>query len=84
VALQVALQVAIAGVIRISIADGADETGVIQELLQLSDIEQTNKQQIYIENSKDVEITTSDTDVTLNVQVLIQILVAIIVLLAIL
>lgn len=79
-----ALQVAIAVVIRISIADGADETGVIQELLQLSDIEQTNKQQIYIENSKDVEITTSDTDVALNVQVLIQILVAIIVLLDIL
>jgi spore coat protein X len=52
--------------------------------LQLSDIEQTNKQKIYIENSKDVEITTTDTDVALNVQVLLQVLVAIIVLIDVL
>ncbi|USL27666.1 spore coat protein [Priestia megaterium] len=36
---------------------------------------------MFIENSKDVAITTSDTDVALNIQVLVQILVAIIIIL---
>ncbi|MBU8756996.1 spore coat protein [Priestia megaterium] len=81
VALQVALQVAIAVVIRIAIGDNIEDNGVFQDLLQLSEIEQVNKQQIFIENSKDVTVTTSDTDVALNIQVLVQILVAIIVIL---
>ncbi|WP_230933869.1 spore coat protein [Priestia sp. TSO9] len=80
IGIQVAIQVAIAIVIRIAIGDTAQKDGVLQDLLQLSEIEQTNKQKIYIENSKDVEITTTDTDVALNVQVLLQVLVAIIVL----
>ncbi|MGG0750305.1 spore coat protein [Priestia megaterium] len=81
VALQVALQVAIAVVIRIAIGDNIEDNGVFQDLLQLSEIEQVNKQKIFIENSKDVTVTTSDTDVALNIQVLVQILVAIIVIL---
>lgn len=80
IGIQVAIQVAIAIVIRIAIGDTVQKDGVLQDLLQLSEIEQTNKQKIYIENSKDVEITTTDTDVALNVQVLLQVLVAIIVL----
>ncbi|MGG3196953.1 spore coat protein [Priestia aryabhattai] len=80
VSIQVAIQVAIAIVLRITIGDNAEDTGVFQDLLQLSDIEQTNKQKIYIENSKDVEIRTTDTDVALNIQLLLQVLVAIIVL----
>ncbi|GMG76903.1 spore coat protein [Priestia aryabhattai] len=80
IGIQVAIQVAIAIVIRIAIGDTSQNDGVLQDLLQLSEIEQTNKQKIYIENSKDVEITTTDTDVALNVQVLLQVLVAIIVL----
>ena len=80
IAIQVAIQVAIAVVVRITIGDTAQNDGVFQDLLQLSDIEQTNKQKIYIENSKDVEITTTDTDVVLNIQLLLQVLVAIIVL----
>jgi spore coat protein X len=80
IAIQVAIQVAIAVVVRITIGDTAQNDGVLQDLLQLSDVEQTNKQKIYIENSKDVEITTTDTDVVLNIQLLLQVLVAIIVL----
>jgi len=80
IAIQVAIQVAIAVVVRITIGDTAQNDGVFQDLLQLSDIEQTNKQKVYIENSKDVEITTTDTDVVLNIQLLLQVLVAIIVL----
>ncbi|WP_260870868.1 spore coat protein [Priestia megaterium] len=81
VSLQVALQVAIAVVIRIAIGDNIEDNGVFQDLLQLSEIEQVNKQKIFIENSKDVTITTTDTDIALNIQVLVQILVAIIVIL---
>ncbi|WP_129709797.1 spore coat protein [Priestia megaterium] len=84
IGIQVAIQVAIAVVLRLTIADSEQNDGVLQDLLQLSDIEQTNKQKIYIENSKDVEISTTDTDVALNVQVLLQVLVAIIVLVDIL
>ncbi|UYP07529.1 spore coat protein [Priestia megaterium] len=80
ISIQVAIQVAIAIVLRITIGDSAEDNGVFQDLLQLSDIEQTNKQKIYIENSKDVEIRTTDTDVALNIQLLLQVLVAIIVL----
>ncbi|MFE3982815.1 MULTISPECIES: spore coat protein [unclassified Priestia] len=81
VSIQVALQVAIAVVIRIAIGDNIEDNGVFQELLQLSEIEQVNKQKIFIENSKDITITTTDTDVALNIQLLVQILVAIIVIL---
>ncbi|MCF8890903.1 spore coat protein [Priestia megaterium] len=84
IGIQVAIQVAIAVVLRLTIADSVQNDGILQDLLQLSDIEQTNKQKIYIENSKDVEITTTDTDVALNVQVLLQVLVAIIVLIDVL
>jgi len=84
IGIQVAIQVAIAVVLRLTIADSEQNDGVLQDLLQLSDIEQVNKQKIYIENSKDVEITTTDTDAALNVQVLLQVLVAIIVLVGIL
>jgi len=84
IAIQVAIQVAIAVVVRITIGDTAQNDGVLQDLLQLSDIEQTNKQKIFIENSKDITITTTDTDVALNIQLLLQILVAIIVLIDIL
>ncbi|OHY73465.1 spore coat protein [Priestia aryabhattai] len=80
VAIQVAIQVAIAIVLRITIGDDAEDNTVFQDLLQLSDIEQTNRQKIYIENSKDIEIRTTDTDVALNIQLLLQVLVAIIVL----
>ncbi|MGG0487022.1 spore coat protein [Priestia aryabhattai] len=84
IGIQVAIQVAIAVVLRLTIADSEQNDGVLQDLLQLSDIEQTNRQKIYIENSKDVEIVTIDTDVALNVQLLLQVLVAIIVLVGIL
>ncbi|MED4003632.1 MULTISPECIES: spore coat protein [Priestia] len=84
IGIQVAIQVAIAVVLRLTIADSEQNDGVLQDLLQLSDIEQMNKQKIYIENSKDVEIVTTDTDVALNVQLLLQVLVAIIVLVGIL
>lgn len=79
VSLQVALQVAIALVINLTIADSARAEQVTQQLLQESDIRQTNKQKLVIENSKDVKVTTTDTDVAISLQVLLQILIALVV-----
>ena len=79
VSLQVALQVAIALVINLTIADGNRAEQVTQQLLQQADMKQVNKQKLVIENSSEVSVTTTDTDVAVSLQVLIQILVALIV-----
>jgi len=42
-------------------------------------MKQVNKQKLVIENSKDVKVTTTDTDVAISLQVLLQILIALVV-----
>jgi spore coat protein X len=42
-------------------------------------VKQINRQQTYIENSRGVNITTTDTDIAVNIQLLLQVLVAILV-----
>ncbi|HZH63143.1 MAG TPA: spore coat protein [Metabacillus sp.] len=79
VSLQAAIQVAIALVINLTIADSSRAEQVTQDLLQSSVIKQANKQKVIIENSRDVTITTTDTDVAISLQVLIQILLALLV-----
>jgi len=76
--LQVALQVAIALVIQISIADSTRAEQVTQSLLQQLDVKQVNRQKIIIDNSRDVSIITTDTDVSVNIQALLQALLAIV------
>lgn len=78
VSLQVALQVAIAIVLNLTIGDDAKAEAVTQDLLQGSKIKQSNKQKLVIENSKKVTVTTTDTDVAVSIQVLLQILVALV------
>jgi spore coat protein X len=78
VSIQVALQLAIALVIRITIGDSDNGESVVQDLLQYFDSDQSNKQKIVIENSKDVKVTTTDTDVSANIQLLLQVLVALV------
>lgn len=78
VSLQAALQVAIAIVISISIADDTKAEAVTQELLQKANIKQTNQQSLVIENSRNVRVTTTDTDIAVSLQVLLQILVALV------
>ena len=79
VSLQVALQVAIALVINLTIADNNRAEQVTQQLLQQADMKQINKQHLVIENSTEVCVETTDTDVAVSLQLLIQILVALIV-----
>ncbi|WP_301109150.1 spore coat protein [Sporosarcina sp.] len=79
VSLQAALQVAIAIVVNISIADGTRAERVTAELLERSQIRQTNRQRLIIVNCRDVEVTTVDTDVAISLQLLLQILLALVV-----
>jgi spore coat protein X len=79
ISLQVALQAAINAVIRLSIADGALAERVSQELLESSRIHQTTRQRTIVENCRGVTVTTTDTQIAVNIQVLIQLLLALIV-----
>ncbi|MGD6966665.1 spore coat protein [Rossellomorea vietnamensis] len=79
VSLQVGLQLAIALVVSITVGDSDKGKAVAQELFQKFDAEQTNYQKIYIDNSKDVNVTTTDTDLAVNIQALLQVLVALVV-----
>ncbi|ASK64260.1 spore coat protein [Virgibacillus phasianinus] len=76
---QVALQVAIAIVISISIADSTQADSITQDLYAKLKSSQINKQQVYIENSRGVNVATTDTDIAVNIQILLQILIALVV-----
>lgn len=77
--LQASLQTAIALVISISIADSEKAEKITQELLQSSKIKQLSYQKTVVENSKNVEVTTVDTQIAINIQLLLQILLALLV-----
>ncbi|MBT2661164.1 spore coat protein [Bacillus sp. ISL-45] len=79
VSLQVGLQLAIALVVSITVGDTDRGRKIAQEISQKLDSEQTNKQKIIIKNSKDINVTTTDTDLAVNIQALLQVLVAVVV-----
>lgn len=76
--LQVAIQAAIVLVINLTIADSDQAEKITQQLLQEADMKQLNKQNLVIENSRNVNITTTDTDVAVSLQALLQVLVALV------
>ncbi|WP_240339835.1 spore coat protein [Halobacillus ihumii] len=82
--IQVAIQVAIALIISISIADSERANTITQDIEAQLKSAQVNKQQTYIENSRNVTVATDDSDVAVNVQVAIQVLIALVVRLGIL
>lgn len=75
---QLVLQIAIALVISISIADSSKADTIAQDLNAKLKSSQINKQQVYIENSRGVNVFTTDTDLAVNIQLLLQVLVAIV------
>ncbi|WP_144511901.1 spore coat protein [Bacillus sp. FJAT-22090] len=79
ISLQVGLQLAIALVISIILGDNDQSQAITQNLFQELDTEQRNRQRIYIDNSKDVNITTTDTDIAVNLQVMLEVLLALVV-----
>ncbi|WP_462413544.1 spore coat protein [Neobacillus sp. Marseille-QA0830] len=78
VSLQAALQVAIAVVISITIGDSDQADKVVQDMKQFFSLKQRNSQKTVIKGSKHVHVTTTDTQVAVNIQALLQILVAIV------
>ncbi|UOE93013.1 MULTISPECIES: spore coat protein [Bacillaceae] len=79
VSLQASLQAAIAIVISISIADSATAERITQELLQTAKVKQMTYQKTIIENSRNVDVTTTDTQAAINIQLLLQLLLALLV-----
>ncbi|SDI31965.1 spore coat protein [Natribacillus halophilus] len=82
--LQAALQAAIVLVVRISLAGSDDAEEVTQELMQTSKIKQRTSQKTIIENSRDVNVTATDVQAAINIQLLLQILIALVITLDIL
>ncbi|WP_068672576.1 spore coat protein [Oceanobacillus sp. Castelsardo] len=82
--LQASIQVAIALVLNITIADSNQAKQVFEDLKQVINTKQTNRQKTIVEKSVNVNITTEDTDLAINIQLLLQILVAIVLLLDVL
>lgn len=76
--LQASLQAAIALIINISVADSARAERITQDLLQTTKTKQQTLQKIVVENSQGVHVTTTDTQIALNIQVLLQLLIALI------
>ncbi|WP_100406837.1 spore coat protein [Bacillus solitudinis] len=77
--LQASLQAAIALVISISIASSDQAEQITQELLQSSKVKQVSYQKTFIENSRNVDVVTTDTQIGVNIQILLQILLALLV-----
>ncbi|MBJ8080990.1 spore coat protein [Bacillus cereus group sp. N14] len=77
--IQAALQAAIVVVVSVSIADSEKADKITQELFQKSSIKQINRQKTFIKNSRNVTVTTTDTDIAVNIQILLQILLALLV-----
>lgn len=79
VSLQLGLQAAIAAVISITIGDTDRGNAVVQDIKQVMKNKQRNTQKTIVESSKNVKVTTTDTDVAVNIQALLQILIAVVV-----
>jgi spore coat protein X len=78
ISLQAAIQVAIAIVISITVGDSEKGNAVVQDLKQVFKTRQRNSQKTIIHGSKCVKVTTTDTQVAVNIQALLQILVALV------
>ncbi|MCM3761592.1 spore coat protein [Alkalihalobacillus oceani] len=77
--LQASLQAAIALVISISIADSERAEQITQELLQSTKMKQITYQKTVVENSRNVDVSTTDTQIAVNIQLLLQVLLALLV-----
>ncbi|EPZ42542.1 MULTISPECIES: spore coat protein [Alicyclobacillus] len=76
--LQVAIQLAIALIINISIADGQQADSITQDLLQRIRTRQDIHQKTVVENSRGITVTTTAAEASVNIQILLQVLLAII------
>ncbi|MFA9556607.1 spore coat protein [Evansella sp. AB-rgal1] len=75
--IQAALQAALVILISISLGDSSKAEKFTQELLQSSKMKQISRQKTVIENSRGVNVSTVDTQVAANIQILFQLLLAV-------
>ncbi|MFJ7826378.1 spore coat protein [Psychrobacillus sp. NPDC096623] len=78
ISLQLGIQAAIAAVISVTIGDSEQGKAVTQELNQFIKTKQRNVQTTIVEGSRNISVTTTDTDLAVNIQAMLQILVAIV------
>ncbi len=76
--LQVGIEAALALVLRISLDDCDQVEDILQDFKQVTRTRQSNRQKTIIEKSKHIEIETLDTDIAINLQLLVQLLLAVI------
>lgn len=76
--LQVGIEAALALVLRLAILDSNQAEDVLQDFNQVTRTRQSNRQKTIVEKSKNIDITTLDTDIAINLQLLVQLLLAII------
>ncbi|MCU9614698.1 spore coat protein [Caldibacillus lycopersici] len=73
------LNATISLILNISIASSSDVDEVTQSLYQATGIRQITKQKTVVENSRGVSVETTDTQLALNIQLLLQILLALLI-----
>ena len=76
--LQLGIQAAIAAVITITLGDTDQARSVAQDMKQFIKTKQQNVQKTIIEGSKNVKVTTTDTDLAVNIQAMLQVLVSLV------
>src|SRR4051794_14517209 len=76
--LQLGIQAAIAAVISVTIGDTDQGRAVAQDIKQFIKTKQRNVQRTIVEGSRNVTVTTTDTDLAVNIQAMLQVLVTLV------
>lgn len=76
--LQLGIQAAIAAVISVTIGDTDQGKAVAQDMKQYIKTKQRNVQKTIVEGSRNITVTTTDTDLAVNIQALLQILITLV------
>jgi len=76
--LQLGIQAAIAAVISVAIGDTDQGRAVAQDMKQFIKTKQRNVQKTIVEGSRNITVTTTDTDLAVNIQAMLQVLVTLV------
>ena len=79
ISLVASLNAFIAAIINISIASADDAEEIKQTLISSTGVKQINIQKIVVENSRGVEVNTTDVNLAVNIQILLQIILALLI-----
>lgn len=79
VSLQLGLQLAIVLLVSITVGDTERTMAIANQIIQGFQTRQKNRRRIIIENSRNVSVIITETDISLNIQTLLQVLLAIVV-----